>query len=272
MSDAEGIARALATVKALRGEKGCPWDKAQTHTSLRPYLLEETHEVLEALDQGETGAPLKEELGDLLLQVLLHAQIAEEEGRFSFDELAGALSEKLVRRHPHVFADAKAATAEEVTQQWERTKKAEKPRESVLEGIPAALPALQRSLKVIEKVSKVGFQWKDVEGPVGKVREEVEEFLAEVAKLGPAETIGRHTTVSPELHRRLESELGDLLFTLANVAHFLHLNPEDALRAMLGRFEKRFRHVEARAKESGRTLPELTLAEMDVFWEEAKRK
>jgi tetrapyrrole methylase family protein / MazG family protein len=275
MSRLPGLERAVETVKALRSEGGCPWDKAQTHASLRPYLLEETYEVLEALDSlgagREGSANLKEELGDLLLQVLLHAQIASEQGQFTMDELAASLAEKLVRRHPHVFGGKKLESAEAVVEQWEKTKQQEKPRESALDGVPPALPALQRSLKMIERVSKVGFQWQDLEGPLDKVREELKEFLAEVEKL--PKPISRDSTQALDSHQRgkLEAELGDLIFTLSNVAYFLHLNPEDALRSMLTRFEYRFRHVEKRAREGGRKLQELSLEEMDQFWEEAKR-
>jgi tetrapyrrole methylase family protein/MazG family protein len=263
----KGLKRALDTVAKLRAPDGCPWDKAQTHESLRPYLLEETYEVLEALDGGGN---LKEELGDLLLQILLHAQIASERGEFTMDDLADALATKLERRHPHVFGGEKLSTPEEVTRQWELTKQKEKKKDSVLEGVPAALPALARSLKVIEKVSKVGFQWPNAEGPVGKIHEELGEFLAELEKVGSPASITRSTAVDPALRTKLESELGDLLFTLANISHFLRLNPEDALRSMLARFEKRFRHVEKRARETGRKLEEMSLEEMDAFWLEAK--
>ena len=278
-----GLAAAVETVKALRAEGGCPWDRAQTHASLRPYLLEETHETLEALDAlaaartPETIAHFREELGDVLLQVLLHAEIARQNGDFSIDDVAGDLSDKLVRRHPHVFGADKLGTPEEVLGAWEKTKRAEKPaRQSVLEGIPAALPALQRSLKVIEKVSKVGFQWPDLEGPLAKMREELAEFEAEVkaASSGNGNILNRERSAKlpEEMRRKLEGELGDLLFTVANVAHFLHLNPEDALRAMLARFERRFRHVETGAKAAGRKLEEMSLAEMDVLWDEAKKR
>ena len=265
----KGLEHAIQVVAKLRSPEGCPWDKEQTHESLRPYLLEETYEVLEALDSGD-GRALKEELGDLLLQILLHAQIASERGEFTMDELAGDLAAKLERRHPHVFGGKKLSTSAEVAKQWELTKQKEKKKDSVLEGVPAALPALARSLKVIEKVSKVGFQWPNAEGPVEKIHEELSEFLAELEKVGTPASINRSTVVDPALRAKLESELGDLLFTLANISHFLHLNPEDALRSMLARFEKRFRHVEKRAQETGRKLEEMSLEEMDKFWLEAK--
>lgn len=275
-----GLARAVETVRALRAENGCPWDRAQTHESLRKYLLEETYEVLEALDalaaapSAEATRHFREELGDLLLQVLLHSEIARQEGNFSIDEVAGDLADKLTRRHPHVFGGEKLHSAEEVVGAWEKTKAQEKKKESVLEGVPAALPALQRALKVIEKVSKAGFQWPDLKGPLEKMREELGEFQAELDALGSAETLTRESALqlAPATRRKLEAELGDLLFTAANVAYFLHVNPEDALRSMLTRFEARFRRVEQGAKASGRKLEELTLAEMDEHWNAAKRE
>lgn len=289
MPERDGLRDAVETVRTLRGPDGCPWDKAQTHASLRPYLLEETYEVLEALDAlAQNPSPdaiknLQEELGDLLLQVLLHSEIARQDGHFSVQDVAGELSDKLVRRHPHVFGENKPShlnTPEEVVSAWEKTKKTEKPaRSSVLEGIPAALPALQRSLKVIEKVSKVGFQWPDLQGPLEKMREELGEFEAEVLEAsasisraaGPGLDRAASAKLPAEARRKLEGELGDLLFTVANVAYFLQLNPEDALRSMLTRFEKRFRAVEAGAKARGRKLEEMPLAEMDALWDEAKR-
>ncbi|RYZ98350.1 MAG: nucleoside triphosphate pyrophosphohydrolase, partial [Proteobacteria bacterium] len=204
-----GLAKAVATVAALRGENGCPWDLAQTHQSLRPYLLEETHEVLEALDRlDQPGAfdELKDELGDVLLQVLLHSQIAEDSGKFNVNDVAMNLAEKLVRRHPHVFGGAKVNSAAEVSAQWAAIKQKEKKKESALDGIPSHLPALAKSLKVIERVSKVGFQWPDLKGPLDKVREELAEFLAEVEKIGP--TVTRETVLSVDQKSRLEAELG----------------------------------------------------------------
>jgi MazG family protein len=283
MPSPDGLARAVATVRALRAEGGCPWDRAQTHASLRPFLLEETYELLEALDaltsSPESVKHFKEELGDVLLQVLLHAEIARQDGKFSIDDVAGELSDKLVHRHPHVFAEGetdnkpagadKLDSPDEVVRAWEKRKRAEKPeRTSALEGIPAALPALQRSLKVIEKVSKVGFQWPDLKGPLDKMREELAEFEAEVTRAG---AVSRDSAISDDARRKLEAEMGDLLFTVANVAYFLRLNPEDALRSMLARFEGRFRAVEAGAKAQGRKLEEMTLAEMDELWDAAKR-
>ncbi len=274
----EGLLSAVETVRALRGENGCPWDRAQTHESLRRYLLEESYETLEALDahasrpSADTLRHLKEELGDLLLQILLHAEISRQAGGFDINELAGELSQKLVRRHPHVFGGEKLHSPEEVVGAWEKTKQAEKPKTSVLDGLPPALPALQRSLKVIEKVSKVGFQWPDLKGPLDKVREELGELEAELEELGGRTDRESTARLTEEQKRKLEAELGDLLFTVSNVAHFLHLNPEDALRSMLTRFEGRFRDVEKGAKAQGRALEEMSLDEMDVLWVEAKKR
>ena len=270
--------RAIATVKALRAENGCPWDKEQTHQSLRRYLLEETYEVLEALDaldnSKKTMDHFREELGDLLLQVLLHSEIARQEGNFSLEDISRELADKLIRRHPHVFGENKLADSNAVLSQWEINKNKEKKKDSVLDGIPKDLPALQRSLKIIEKVSRVGFQWENLAGPVAKMREELDEFLVELQKAGELESLTKENAESiPEpLKKKLESEMGDLLFTVVNIAHFLKLNPEDSLRSMLTRFESRFRFVETGAKAQGKKLEEMTLVEMDKLWDEAKAK
>lgn len=273
-----GLERAREVVARLRGENGCPWDREQTHASLRRYLLEETYEVLEALDEiasdpAAGSAKLQDELGDLLLQILLHAEISSQSGGFDIDAVAGGLAEKMIRRHPHVFGGPKVATAEGVVHAWEKIKEQERARESALDGLPPGMPALQKSLKIIERVSKQGFQWPSLAGPLEKAREELGEFLAEVEKLGDPARFGRAegAALSAEARTRLEGEMGDVLFSISNIAHFLHLNPEDALRSMLSRFERRFRHVETRAREDGKILREMPLDEMDVYWNEAKR-
>lgn len=263
--DLSKIEKAIEVVKRLRAPDGCPWDKEQTHESLQKFLLEESYEVLEAIEQKSPTA-LREELGDLLLQILLHSQIASEQKQFDISDVANDLAEKMVRRHPHVFGDKKLQTSEEVLSAWEINKAKEKPKDSVLSGIPKELPALQRSLKVIEKVSKVGFQWENLQGPLEKVKEELGEFLQEVEKIDATKEI------SLDQREKIEAELGDLIFTLSNVSYFLSINPEDALRKMLNRFEKRFRFVEDQAKAQGKQLKSMTLEEMDELWNEAKKR
>jgi tetrapyrrole methylase family protein / MazG family protein len=267
------ISSLLETVHALRGPDGCPWDKQQTHKSLRKYLLEECYEVLAVLDQIEDTSDLKrnsalreqfrDELGDLLFQVLLHSEMASETTDLTFGKVAQGLEQKLIRRHPHVFSRKnKNFTADQISEQWEETKQAEKRKASALDDIPPALPALQKAEKVIERVSKHGFQWPNLEGPLEKVAEELAEFAQEIQdwQLAPSE----------QKKQKLEAELGDVLFSLCNVAYFLKLNPEASLRSMLNRFEKRFRHVEDEVKKSGKEMKKCTLEELDVFWNQAK--
>lgn len=266
----------IQTVHQLRAPGGCAWDRAQTHQSLRQYLIEEAYEVLDVLDRVDSPAALrdagiggafKEELGDLLMQVLLHAEMTQEEGAFGIAEVADGLNEKLVRRHPHVFGEVKADNEETAFQMWEKQKareKANKPQASVLDGVPKGLPGLQRASRVLEKVTKVGFQWSDMEGPIAKVDEELGELKAELARVpaGAAPT--------EEQKKKIEAELGDLLFTLANVGYLMKVQPEDALRGTLARFENRFRFVEKRLKEQGKLPENSTLEEMDRYWDEAK--
>lgn len=261
----QAILDVIETVRKLRAPGGCPWDQAQTHSSLRPYVIEEAYEVLSVLDQIDTDekvkqpriqTPFKEELGDLLMQVLLHSEMTRQQGVFDFSDVAEFLNDKLIRRHPHVFGDVKADSAETAFQTWEKQKLKEKgASESILDGLPKGLPALQRSTRVIEKVTKVGFQWPDIQGPLAKVDEELAEFKKE---------INGNDKV------KVENELGDLLFSVCNVAWTLKLNPEDALRSTLKRFERRFRHVESRLKDLNKTPEQSNLEEMDSFWDEAK--
>ena len=258
----------LQTVHRLRAPGGCPWDREQTHLSLRPFVAEEAFEVIDALDRVDSPAalksaavrePLVEELGDLLLQILLHSQMASETGAFDFGDVCRALNEKLIRRHPHVFGETKVSGSEEVLKNWDQIKageKAIKP-ESVLDGVPRGMPALQRTLKVIQKVSKVGFQWPDLEGPMKKIDEEWGELKEAIHSKDANATSG---------------EIGDLLFSIANVAQMLKLDPEASLRSTLGRFETRFKHVEARLREQDRKPEQATLEEMDRYWDEAKAK
>jgi tetrapyrrole methylase family protein/MazG family protein len=272
----------IDTIHQLRAPGGCAWDRAQTHQSLRPFLIEEAYEVLDVLDQIHSEHDLKndkirlslqEELGDLLMQVILHSELAREAGVFDIGDVAAGLDEKLIRRHPHVFKadEAKAETADSAFESWEKQKakeKANNPLASVLDGVPKGLPSLQKAARVIEKVTKVGFQWSDMQGPLAKVEEELGEFKAEVLALEKAVP---GTAEAQALKEKVESELGDLLFTLANVGFLMKINPEDALREQLRRFEGRFRHIEMRLKEKGKTPAESNLAEMDLYWNEAKQ-
>jgi dephospho-CoA kinase len=277
----------VETIHRLRAPNGCPWDRAQTHQSLRQHLIEEAYEVLDVVDQIHTSDDLKkekvknafrEELGDLLMQVLLHSEMANEVGAFNVFDVAQTLNEKLIRRHPHVFGDAKADSADHALKNWEKEKAKEKtaPGASCLDGVPKNLPALQKAARVIEKVTKVGFQWDDMNGPLSKVEEEFSELRTEIFKL--EEFQKSSAAANPEsaaqetaLRQRIEAEMGDLLFTLSNVSFLMKVNPEDALRSTLARFEKRFRHVESRIKGLGKTLEQSELAEMDVYWNEAKK-
>lgn len=291
MSTLTDLGALIDTVHRLRAPNGCPWDRAQTHQTLRQYLIEEAHEVLDVLDQIHTADDLKnekiraafrEELGDLLMQVLLHSEMTKEAGAFDIHDVARTLNEKLIRRHPHVFGEAKADSEESAFQNWEKQKakeKADNPQASILDGVPKGLPALQRAGRVIEKVTKVGFQWKDMAGPLEKIEEELGEFKAEVLALENAQKStqsaaggppGAPAAVIEERRMRLQDELGDLLFTLSNVGYLMKVNAEDGLRATLRRFESRFRHVEKRLKEAGKTPEQSDLAEMDRYWDEAK--
>jgi len=269
----------IETVHRLRAPGGCPWDRAQTHQTLRRYLIEEAYEVLDVVDQIHTTEDLKkapirdhfkEELGDLLMQVLLHSEMTREEGAFDFYDVAAGLADKLIRRHPHVFGDQVANSAESALQSWEKEKakeKAGKSESSVLDGLPKGLPALQKTARVLEKVTQVGFQWDDMQGPLAKVDEELAELKVEVLALEQEKDEAKKT----EARARLESEMGDLFFTLCNVSYLMKISPEDALRNTLQRFENRFRFVETRLKENGKTPEQSNLAEMDRYWDEAKR-
>jgi len=242
-------------IRHLRSPEGCPWDRKQTHESLRPYLLEESYEFLEAVANGDVEA-MADELGDILLQVMLHAQIASEEGTFDIHDVIQNLSAKMIRRHPHVFGDQEADTAEEVKANWEEIKKQEQRHEtkaSILDRVPQSLPALLRAFELQKKAAKVGFDWDRKQDVLRKVEEEIQELRE--AKEG----------------RATEEEFGDLLFALVNLSRFLKIQPELALLHACQKFERRFRYIEKKAKEAKRNLEDLGLAEMDKWWEEAKR-
>ena len=251
----------VAIMARLRGPGGCPWDRQQTHATLRPYLLEEAHEALEAID-AEDDAELCKELGDVLLQVVFHAQIAAEEGRFDIEAVGQAIVEKLIRRHPHVFDDASVDGADEVLRRWEQIKKQEREEQgevapSLLEGIPKHLPALMRAHRIQARVAQQGFDWDDIDGVLDKVEEE----FAEVRK---AWELGGAAVV--------EEEFGDLLFSLVNASRFLKVDPEQALRRAVAKFERRFRALEETVHARGEEVAALSLAALDEIWDEVKAR
>lgn len=249
----------LEVMNTLRGERGCPWDKVQTHKTLRPYVVEEAYEVIDAIDK-EDKINLKEELGDLLLQVVFHSRIAEELGDFDFMDVVDGVCEKMVRRHPHIFGSVEVRDKGEVLRNWEDIKRCEKDIRSLSESmatIPKIIPALMRALKVQAKAAQVGFDWDDVEGAMSKVYEEIEE-LDEVYK--------------GKKRDRIREELGDLLFAVVNVARFLNIDPELALEATTEKFIRRFSFIEKEALKSGRNLHDMTLTEMDILWNKGKKR
>lgn len=255
----EGFGRLVDIMARLRGPGGCPWDKEQTRGSLKPFLVEETYEVIEAIDEG-SPSKVKEELGDLLFQIVFHARLAEEAGEFTLDDVVANIAEKMTRRHPHVFGDKRLDTPEEVLADWESMKRTEKgyeDRKSVLDGVPSQMPALTRAHRLQERAARVGFDWDRVEDVTAKLDEEVAEFKATLGHRNPAE---------------MEDELGDIFFVLVNIARFIGVSPEDALRKTISKFISRFKYIEERAADSGRELSQMTLAEMDALWDEAKTR
>ena len=265
-NDAQAFARLQRVIEILRAPGGCPWDRAQTHETLTRGMVEEAYEVVQAIENHDRDN-LVEELGDVLLQVVMHAQIAKESGTFTMREICDAECDKMIRRHPHVFGpkaqnsnDSNALSVDNVLNLWENIKEVEKTEISATAGmqkIPRHLPALLRSEKVQKKAARVGFDWDDVSGAFAKVDEETAELK---------EAYGQ----GDKAHIR--EELGDLLFAITNVSRFLDIDPEDALNATTQKFINRFRYVESAAEATGRRLGDMTLAEMDVLWEEAKTK
>jgi tetrapyrrole methylase family protein/MazG family protein len=243
------------TVAHLRAPDGCPWDREQTHQSLRPHLLEEAYETLAALDADDMQA-LREELGDLLLQIVLHAQIATEEGHFKMSQVIAGIQEKIVRRHPHVFASLEVGAVDQVLHNWEALKAEERDREGsgagLLDGVPEGLPALAQAMEIQARVARVGFDWPHIEGVVEKVQEEFAEFNR-----------------ADEPGTRFQ-EFGDLLFSLVNYARWVRLDPESALRKANRRFRDRFRDLQDLARQSGKALEDMSLEEMEKLWEKAK--
>ncbi len=248
----------VQVMKRLLAPDGCPWDREQTLETLKPFLLEETYEVLEAMDTSSEGArEHAEELGDLLMQIVFQAELRTAEGKFGIDDVVRGIATKLVRRHPHIFGDAKGVdTADKVLTQWAELKQKEKQDRRTLDGVPRSLPALARAAKLTERAAMVGFDWPDVAGARAKIGEELAELDEAIA--------GGDAT-------RVKEELGDLLFAVVNVARKLGADPEVALASSVDRFVKRFAHIEDRLRERGRAPKDATLAEMDALWDDAKR-
>jgi MazG family protein len=259
----EAFVRLVELMQRLLAPDGCPWDREQTMPSLKRYVLEEACEVIDAIDSGDQ-AHVREELGDLLLQVVFLGELARKEGLFGPDDIVAAITEKLVSRHPHVFGETQVSGSEEVLRNWERQKAAEKKGRPLLDGVPKSLPALNRAQRIGEKVKRVGFDWPDARGSRVKVGEELEELDAAIRQGDPA---------------RAEEELGDLLFALVNLSRHLQIDAEGALRKTIEKFLRRFGHVESRVKERHGGWPDasaeasaaISLEEMDAYWEEAKR-
>jgi len=255
------IDRLLSIMELLRHpERGCPWDREQSFASIAPYTVEEAYEVADAIERGDLRA-LKDELGDLLFQVVFHAQMAREQGEFDFDAVAAAIADKMERRHPHVFGDADIRTAEAQTEAWEATKAAERSsaaagRASVLAGVARTLPPMTRAVKLQKRAARVGFDWDDLRDVTAKIAEELAEIECEIATAAPIE--------------RVEDEMGDVLFACVNLARKLNIDPERALGRSNAKFERRFRHIEDELHAAGRSPSEATLAEMEALWTEAK--
>jgi tetrapyrrole methylase family protein/MazG family protein len=257
LSPGEGFTRLVEIMARLRAPGGCPWDREQSFDTIKPYLLEETYEVMDAIDARDWDG-LAEELGDLMLQSVFFAQMASEENRFTIADSLEAINSKLVRRHPHVFADGDAKTSDDVLKRWEEIKKTEKARpKGLLAGIPRSLPALVEADKIAKKAAGAGFDWDDITQVFDKMREELAE-LDQARATGPEEAI--------------EDELGDLLFVVVNLARFLKVDPEQALRKTNAKFRTRFEHVERGVEAQGKTLKEAGIEEMERLWQEAKRK
>ena len=256
--ETRGIDRLQSVVDRLRGDQGCPWDREQTLDSLKQYLVEECYELIDAIDSGDV-AHHREELGDVLLQVVLQSRIRQEQGAFTFDDVANLLADKLIRRHPHVFADVVADTPADVIRNWEAIKAAEKQADepkSVVHGIPRHLPALQRAQRVQVRAARVGFDWDDVSDVICKVEEELAETREALASGDEA---------------ALKEELGDLLFATVNLSRFRQINAEEALDAAVKKFVFRFQEVERRIHAAGRSLNDCTLEEMDAEWDNVKQ-
>jgi ATP diphosphatase len=290
----ERFERAVSIMARLRAPGGCPWDREQTFDSIKPYTLEETYEVLEAIDNRD-WEELSGELGDLLLQVLFYAEMAQEEGKFTMNDVLDRLSQKLIDRHPHVFGEVKAETSSEVLRNWEALKAEEKKKrleargaheansgdsDSVLAGISSSIPALMEASKLSSRAARVGFDWPNIEGLFDKLHEETNELkenLREFPAPGP-QPQGRGVAgsgqqqVSSELRERLEDEVGDLFFVLTNIARYLSLDPESALKRANRKFKRRFQWMEGELRASGKTPHQASMEELESLWQESKQQ
>ncbi len=256
--------RLVEIMKRLLGPAGCPWDREQTHQSLKPYLIEEAYEVIEGIDEEDFSA-LKEELGDLMLQIVFHAELARLDEHFDIGDVIRSIADKMEHRHPHVFGNEQWASSEEVLRNWEDIKKAEKEKKrdrervSILDGIPRNLPALIRSHRIQDRAARVGFDWEEIGDVYEKVLEELEELKEMMAE-------------QPKNLARVEDEFGDLLFALVNLSRFLQIHPEEALQHTNEKFIKRFQFIEGEVHRTGKDMKTMTLGELDAIWEQAKEQ
>lgn len=247
----------LKIMEKLRSEKGCPWDKEQTRESLKPFIVEEAYELIEAIEGGNPEE-IKEEIGDLLFQIIFQCQIAKEKNEFEMSDVIEGISKKMIVRHPHVFGKADYKTSDEVLVHWEEQKKREgKLCASILEGVPETLPSLLRAHRLQDRAAKVGFDWEKAEEVLKKLDEELKEFK---------------NALDTKRQDEIEDELGDIFFMLVNISRFIGVNPEDALRKTISKFISRFRYIEMSAADQGIKLSDMTLKEMDVLWDKAKDK
>ncbi len=243
-------------IDKLRSKKGCPWDKKQNFKSIKEPLLEESYEIIDAINSRDYNK-LKEELGDLLIQIVFLSRLAKEKKRFNVYNVIDNAIKKLIRRHPHIFGKIKVKGTKDVLKNWEQIKRAEKSeRKYILDDIPEILPALLKAKKVQNKVSRFGFDWERIDGPVEKLKEEIDEFLQ---------------AVKANRKRRIEEEIGDILFSVVNIARFYHINPEEALNSTVKKFIKRFNFIEDSLKKIGKSISESTIDEMDYYWEKSKK-
>jgi nucleoside triphosphate diphosphatase len=291
----ERFERAVSIMARLRGPGGCPWDREQTFDSIKPFTLEETYEVFEAIDNRDWDE-LTGELGDLLLQVLFYAQMAKDQGTFSIDEVLDRLSNKLIDRHPHVFGDVKAETSSDVLRNWQALKAEEKRKrteaggqelaerdghaDSILAGVSTAMPALPEAHKLSSRAAQVGFDWQNVQGLFDKLQEETEELQEQLKEFPPPgpRPQGRglagagSTQISEDLRQRLEGEVGDLFFVLVNIARYLSLDPESALKKTNRKFKRRFQWMESQLRTAGRSPQQASTEELESLWQRAKQQ